>query len=175
MNAMKRLIFTTSDSGAGCLKFAGIADKVIDIGYRFAAGPLLSETELAKSFASFGFADVSDRFDAIDLWIDPGPNAQLILVWLLQCFRAHHDVVSKLNLVQADISIGELMPERLLTRQWPAVKIVNNHLELASSAWQAYRAPTPRPWFDLLSKDLSALPQLRPAVVALLDELPRSR
>jgi hypothetical protein len=52
---------------------------------------------------------------------------------------------------------------------------VNNHLELASSAWRAYRAPTPQPWFDLLSKDLSALPQLRPAVVALLDELPRSR
>jgi hypothetical protein len=26
---MKRLILTTSDSGAGCLKVAGIADKVI--------------------------------------------------------------------------------------------------------------------------------------------------
>ncbi len=67
---MKRLIPTTSDSGAGCLKVAGIADKVIGIGYRFAAGPLLSEAELAESFASFasfGLTDVGDRFDAIDL------------------------------------------------------------------------------------------------------------
>jgi hypothetical protein len=35
---MKRLILTTSDSGAGCLKAAEIADKVIGIGYRFSAG-----------------------------------------------------------------------------------------------------------------------------------------
>lgn len=88
MNEMTRLILTTSDSGAGCLKVAEIADKVIGIGYRFSAGPLLSEAELAKSFASFAsfsLADVGDRFDAIELWIDPDPNAQLILIWLLQC------------------------------------------------------------------------------------------
>lgn len=39
-------------------------------------------------------------------------------------------------------------------------------------AWQAYRAMTPQPCFDLLSTDLSALPQLRPALRALLEELP---
>ncbi|MBU6457781.1 MAG: hypothetical protein KGQ48_09595 [Bradyrhizobium sp.] len=40
---MKRLILTTSDSGAGCLKFADIADKVIGIGYlRSAIGSMLS-------------------------------------------------------------------------------------------------------------------------------------
>src|SRR6201996_8014869 len=121
---MKRLILTTSDSGAGCLKATGIADKVIGIGYRFAAGRLLSDTELAESFAafaSFGLAEAGDRFDAIDLWIDPDPNAQLIPVWLLQCFRPHDAIVSKLSLVQADISIGELMPERLLARRFPAI------------------------------------------------------
>ena len=137
---MKRLILTTSDSGAGCLKVAGIADKVIGIGYRFSAGPLLSETELAESFAtfaSFGLADVGDRFDAIDLWIDPDPNAQLILVWLLECFRPHDAIVAKLSLVQTDISIGELMPERLLARRFPAIAIAGLQLELASTVWRA--------------------------------------
>jgi hypothetical protein len=174
---MKRLILTTSDSGAGCLKVAGIADKIIGIGYRFAGGPLLSEAELAESFASFasfGLADVGDRFDAIDLWIDPDPNAQLILVWLLACFRRHDGIVSKLNLVQADVPIGGLMPERLLARQFPAIKIAGQQLELASSAWRAWRQQTPQDWLALLSKDLSALPQLRSAVIALLDELPGS-
>ena len=109
---------------------------------------LVSRKYLGMPDQSAGIAELCETFDTVDVWIDPDPNAQLILVWLLHCFRAHHDVVSKLNLVQADISIGELMPERLLTRQWPAVKIVNNHLELASSAWRAYRAPTPQPWFD---------------------------
>ncbi|MDE2330157.1 MAG: hypothetical protein KGK16_05175 [Bradyrhizobium sp.] len=86
---MKRLILTTSDSGAGCLKFADIAD----------------------------------------------PNG----------------------------------------RQFPAIKIAGKQLELASSVWRAWREQGPQDWLGLLSKDLSALPQLRPAVVALLDELPRSR
>jgi hypothetical protein len=174
---MKRLILTTSDSGAGCLKVAEIADKVIGIGYRFCAGPLSSDAELAESFASFasfGLTDVGDRFDAIDLWIDPDPNAQLILVWLLECFRPHDAIVSKLNLVQADISIGELMPERLLARQFTAIKIASQQLELASAAWRAWRHQSQQDWLGLLSEDLSALPQLRPAVVALLDELPRT-
>jgi hypothetical protein len=150
---------------------------VIGIGYRFSAGPLPSEADLAKSFASFAsfsLADVADRFDAIDLWIDPDPNAQLILVWLLECFRPHDAIVSKLNLVQTDISIGELMPERLLARRFPVIKIAGPQLELASSAWRAWRRQSPQHWLGLLSEDLCVLPQLRPAVVALLDELPRS-
>jgi hypothetical protein len=39
-------------------------------------------------------------------------------------------------------------------------------------AWQAYRAPTPQAWFDLLAMNLNALPWLRQAVVMLLEELP---
>jgi hypothetical protein len=76
---MKRLILTTSDSGAGCLKAAGVADKVVGSGHRFVVGPLLPQAKLAESLAPFGLADladVADRFDAIDLWIDPDPNAQ---------------------------------------------------------------------------------------------------
>lgn len=49
---------------------------------------------------------------------------------------------------------------------------LNEHLELASSAWQAWRASTPRDWFNLLSTDLSPLPLFRPAAIALLEELP---
>src|ERR1700761_2962935 len=172
---MKRLILTTSDSGAGCLKTAGSAAEGIGIGYRFAAGPLLSESELAESFAafaSFGLAEAGDRFDAIDLWIDPDPNAQLILVWLLECFRPHDNVVSKLTLIQADVPVGEPAPERVLARQFPALEIGSQQLELASSAWRAWRQPTPQDWFDLLSRPTSALPLLRPTAIALLEELP---
>jgi hypothetical protein len=32
---MKRLIFTTSDAGAGCLRQPGIADAVMPVGRRF--------------------------------------------------------------------------------------------------------------------------------------------
>jgi hypothetical protein len=188
---MKRLIFTTSDSGAGCLRQPGLADAVMPLGdLFFLREPLPSDDEIANSLAEddwFGriyrkyigatdkrgrLIDLCEPFDAIDLWIDPDPNAQLILVWLLELFRQHGIAVPKLRLAQADVPIGNLSPQQAIERRIPAIKIFDEHLELARSAWQAYRAPTPRDWFGLLSMDLSALPLLRPTAIALLEELP---
>jgi hypothetical protein len=119
-----------------------------------------------------GMIGLCEPFDTVDLWIDPDPNAQLILIWWLAYFRPHEAVVSKLNLVQADVLIGNYPAEEVVEWRIPAVKILNEHLELASSVWQAWRAPTPQDWFNLLSTDLSLLPLLRPAAIALLEELP---
>jgi hypothetical protein len=116
--------------------------------------------------------ELCQRYDAVELWIDPEPNAQLILIRLLDYFRSHGDMASKLTLFQADVAIGEYSPEELSESRWPAVTILNDHLVTASIAWQAYRQPTPQDWFDLLGKDLGLLPQLRPTVLELLDELP---
>jgi hypothetical protein len=188
---MKRLIFTTSDSGAGCLRQPGVADMVMPLGSRFFRGePLPSDVEIANSLEEDDwlgriyrkYAQETDRrtrmidlcepFDTIDLWIDPDPNAQLILVWLLEYLRSYETIVPKLNLVQADVPIGNYPAEEVAEWRIPAVKIRNGHLEMASSVWQAYRAPTPQAWFNLLSTDLSALPLFRAAAVALLEELP---
>jgi hypothetical protein len=196
---MARLILTTSDSGAGGLKIARIADAVIPFGYRFVRAPVLSDSELADSLRPLsseqdptsdhwlsriyrkhlgesdsrtGFLDLCERFETIDLWIDPDPNAQLILMWLLDYLGPHPNVAARLSLVQPDVPIGNQAPEDVAAWRIPVVKMLSEHLELASSAWQAYRAPTPQAWFNLLSKDLSALPQLRSVVIELLEELP---
>jgi hypothetical protein len=197
---MKRLILTTSDSGSGALKGARIADAVIPFGLRLFGRQLEPPGELERWLAprsvaedtcgsrwldnlrgkqleearsnGLGLVEICARFDTIDLWVDPDPNAQLILIWLLECFRPHEAVVSKLNLVQADVPIGSYRAEEVVDWRIPAVKIRNGHLEMAGSVWQAWRAPTPRDWFNLLSTDLSLLPLLRPAAIALLEELP---
>lgn len=192
---MTRLILTTSDSGAGSLKDTGIADIVIPFGFRFVRGPLPSDAAFAAALApsatehprlrdiyrkhlgksgksEHGLIELCERCDTIELWIDPEPNAQLMLIWLLDYLRSHRTIASKLTLRQADAVIGDHPPEDLLKWQLPVVEILNEHLETASTAWQAWRASTPRDWFDLLSKDLSALPRLRPTVVELLEELP---
>src|ERR1700753_2052284 len=154
---MKRLIFTTSDSGARCLRQAGLADAVMPLGDRFfLREPLPSDDEIANAVAEddwFGgiyrkyigapdkrgrLIDLCEPFDAIDLWIDPDPNAQLILVWLLELFRQYGIAVPKLHLVQADFLIGNLSPQQAIERRKPAIEILDEHLELARSAWQAY-------------------------------------
>ncbi|MEA2920212.1 MAG: hypothetical protein QOF07_175 [Bradyrhizobium sp.] len=195
---MTRLILTTSDSGAGSFKQAGLADIVIPFGVRFVWGPLPSDAELAASLAprathpdqpidpglwngkhfgeiggaETGLIDLCERCETIELWIDPDPNSQLTLIWLLDYFRHHREISSRLTLVQADAPIAEQDPEAISRWRPTAVKILNDHLEAASLAWQAHRQPTPQDWFNLLSKDLSVLPLLRQGVVDLLEELP---
>jgi hypothetical protein len=193
--AMTRLILTTSDSGAGSLKQTGIADIVIPFGFRFVWGQLLSDAELAASLtpsatqdhwlsdiyrkhlgengkSEHGLIDLCAHCDTIELWIDPEPNAQLTLIWLLDYLRHHGTIASKLALVQADVVIGNHPPEELIKWQLPTVKILNEHLVTASTAWQAWRASTPQDWFNLLSEDLTALPRFQRTVVELLEELP---
>lgn len=200
MSAMKRLILTTGDSSAGALKVAGLADCVIDIGWRFVWGKLRSSVELDRWLSSrsataeypdfhwlshrtektiddaklrdLGLVDFCERFEAVELWIDPEPNAQLVLIWLLDFLRPHARIIRQLRLVQADVNIGEYTPETLMVRGPAAVAVDEAHLETAGAAWQAWRAPTPQAWFDLLARDSSVLPRLSGAVAQLLEELP---
>jgi hypothetical protein len=197
---MTRLILTTDDSGAGCLKGTGLADIVIWFGLRFVWGPLPSDAELSTFLEArstkhgspgshwldfirsrhleeiegkdLGLIDLCERCETIELWVDPEPNAQLTLIWLLDYLRHHGKTASKLTLVQADVRIGNHPPKEVAQWRLPAVKILNDHLETASAAWQAYRQPKPQDWFNLLDEDLSVLSQLRQAVLELLEELP---
>ena len=194
---MTRLILTANDSGAGCLRQANIADIVLPFGFRFVWGALPAPEELATLLAArsakhgppgshwldfvrsrhleeigakdLGLIDLCERCETIDLWIDPDPNAQLMLIWLLDYLHHRAKIALNLTLVQADVRIGEHPPEELATWRLPAVKIRNDHLETASAAW---RALTPQDWFNLLSKDLGVLPQLPQTVLEVLEELP---
>jgi hypothetical protein len=101
------------------------------------------------------------------------PNAQLVLIWLLDFLHSYAKAAAtNLVLCLADAQLGEATSQELARSRFPAVGITSAHLEIASLAWWAFRALTPQPWFNLLNKDLSILPQLRQTVLELLDELP---
>jgi hypothetical protein len=192
---MTRLILTTGSSGAGSLKWARRAEIVIPLEPRLVWGPLRPEAELEMLLArreaaddwlwnvyrkyfgkidrsEIGLIDFCERCESIELWIDPEPNAQLTLIWLLGYLRGHEQIASKLTLIQSEIGIGEKSPKQLAKWKPTVVDVGNDHFEIADLAWQAYRAPTPQAWFDLLNKDLSILPQLQGCVVEMLEELP---
>ena len=196
---MSRLILTFGDSVAAGLREATHPDCVVPFTLRFVWGQLRSTKETDSLLATrstnhevdadhwpdtlgtrfeevrqkgLSLAEFCDRFDTVELWADPEPNTQLQLVWLLDRLRSHSDVTSRLALAQMDISLVEYLTEEVAGRQRPVVPIHNDHLEIANAAWAAWRAPTPVAWFDLLAQDLSALPQLRNTVIALLEELP---
>jgi hypothetical protein len=123
-----------------------------------------------RSHRDLGLAEFCEQYETVELWFDMEPNAQLQLVWLLDYFRSHPKAVARLKLRLVDLEMIGL--QRLGKWRPPAVDVTERELATASAAWQAYRATTPEACFDLLSKDLSALPLLKPALNNLLNELP---
>jgi hypothetical protein len=125
--------------------------------------------------AGDGLVEVCSQFDTIELWMDPRANDQLQLVCLLHYLRAHPEIASRVSYVQVHVPMGSQKPEVSAKWKLPPVKITPDHFELASRAWRAFGAATPEEWFGLLATDLSLLPRLRSAVIALLEELPWRR
>jgi hypothetical protein len=96
----------------------------------------------------------------------------LQLIWLLDHFRSHPEIVARLRLRVIDYDLITATADELGRWKVLDVDVTKDELETASMTWQAYRAITPEACFDLLGKDLSALPLLRPALLDLLEELP---
>lgn len=191
---MKRFIITNSDSGAGCLKASRVADKVVGLGHGLVYGPAPLTLDPLDFFAARAallptdvtswekagaveawkeIASEAKSFDQIELWIDPDPNAQLQLIQLLDWLRSRPKITSKLLLLHADVPLGGCVPDEVAAWKPSLRKVGREHLELATTAWRAYRQPSPEAWQALLQEDdLKTLPYLREAVVRMLGELP---
>jgi hypothetical protein len=192
---MTRLILT-SQSGFS-LGNTDLADIVIPFTFRFVWGALPPPDGLATYLAArsdqhapgthwsdyvgrwpakarkdFGFIEFCQHCETVELWFDPAPNDQLHLVWLLDHFRSHPEIVARLRLRLVDYDLITATVEELGRWKMPTVDVTRAELETASATWQAYRATTPEACFDLLGKDLSALPLFKPALLDLLEELP---
>jgi hypothetical protein len=197
---MSHLILATNDLAPLQLQPTRLANLVLGFSLRFVLDRLPSGEQLlvglerrsAKhrdigdhwlddirpcSLEGFGTRDISlfelcGKFDSIELWVDPEPNDQLVLVWLLNLLRPYKEITTKLSLVYTDDVVAGYRAESLAKWKLPVFKVTDNHLALASRAWNAWRAPTPEPCFDLLMKDLTILPRLRSALIAMFEELP---
>ena len=115
-------------------------------------------------------AEFCQHYETVELWFDTKPNAQLQLIWLLDYFRSYPNAVQRLKFRLVDLAMIELGGSASGRRRLSTSP--KGELKTASAAWQAYRAPTPEACFDLLGKDLSALPLLKPVLIDLLEELP---
>ena len=194
---MKRLILTGSGSR---LARSGLAEVVIAFRFRFVRGPLPPAEELEDYFGArsgqgpgrhwsdwcswrlfsdeararrhLSFIGYCEPYDAIELWFERYPNDQLELIFLLDFFRSHPGTAARLKLALVDFDLmmpPEQMPEleNVLT-----VDVTAAELNTGSAAWRAYCAATPKPFLNCLRSDLSSLPFLRSAMLAVAAELP---
>jgi hypothetical protein len=174
---MTRLILTADSSSAGGIISAGHADLAVAIDVRMVWGPPRPDAELAAFLAArttqrqashwldsvpprrlqkfdmgeFGLIEACERCETVELWMETEPNAQLVLIWLLN-YLGQQAKTLRITLRHVEASLGETEPARLAEWKFPGVAISDHHLEIASLAWQAFRAPTPHAWFDLLGR-----------------------
>lgn len=128
---MTRLIVTTDSSTAGGIQRAGLADLVIAIEHRLVWGPLPSDAELEAFFAprttqphglhwlddtpswrleesgmtGRGLIELMAECESVELWPGPEPNAQLILLWLLDRCGGERAAVCKLAIRHLDNAV----------------------------------------------------------------------
>ncbi|HTB04735.1 MAG TPA: hypothetical protein VK804_30060 [Bradyrhizobium sp.] len=196
---MRRLILT-SMSGTSLYR-TDLADAVVCFPFfRFVWGPLPSPDKIAtylgalsdqhgpgEHWSIFAYrwpqgaagreielVELCRLCEVVELWFDPNPNDQLQLVWLLDFFHFHPDVVARLRLRLVDFDLISVPSTGLGKRKVQDIGVTGAELETASMAWQAYRATTPEACLALLATDLSPLLLLKPALLNLLAELPSS-
>ncbi|MDD1527099.1 hypothetical protein C7U92_05775 [Bradyrhizobium sp. WBOS7] len=195
---MARLIVTTDSAAAGAIRGAGLGDLVIAIERRLVWGTLPSDAERQVFFSprttqpnglhwlddtpawrlegtglkGRGLIDLLSECDTAELWMGPEPNAQLLLLWLLDHLSSEDGAASKLSMRHLDFAVGGVEPEQLAKLNPHMARLTQHHLALAGRAWCAYCEPTPQAWFELLKIDLGLLPQLERCAVDVLSELP---
>jgi hypothetical protein len=112
---------------------SNFADLAVHFPFRFVWGQLPSPDELAaylgpgtpdhgpgnhwSDFAArwdqcknrgdrdLGLVEFCQRYEAVEMWFDTRPNAQLLLVWLLDHFRPHLEIVARLKLHLLDLDL----------------------------------------------------------------------
>ena len=132
-------LILTSMAGSS-LMLSGLADLVLPISFRFVWGPLPSPDELATYLATrsdkhgpgthwsdyagrwrpatkarkdFGLLEFCRHYETVELWFGPGPNDQLQLVWLLDYFSSHPEIVARLRLRIVDYNLTGASREEL--------------------------------------------------------------
>lgn len=156
---MTRLVLT-SPSGYS-LMLAERADLVIPFTFRFVWGRVPSESELASYLAArsdqhgrsshwsdfvgrwrsahewrkdLGLIEFCEPFKTIELWFDPQPNDQLLLVWLLDYLSSHPETAAKLQLRLIDFDLIEPNPEELGRWKVPTADVGEHELQAARMA-----------------------------------------
>jgi hypothetical protein len=112
------------------------------------------------------------EYDKVILWFEHDLYDQLQLLQILDWFADNSSQNTKLTIICTEQYLGPSTPEQLKALYPYETPVTEHHLKIAKHAWTAFRASSPEPLLDLLSRDLSVLPFLEGALRRLLEEYP---
>jgi hypothetical protein len=153
------------------------------------AAHLSSAYEVAVEEGELGLVRQEEVFgsyvdhEEVVLWFESDLFCQTNLLYVLDWFARRELQKTQLSLICIGEfpgrpnfrGIGELSPNDLASLFEKRVSVNNGVLELAGTAWQAYRSNDPRAIEQLISRDTSSLPFLKPAFRLHLERFPSIR
>ena len=113
-----------------------------------------------------------NNYEKVILWFEHDLYDQLQIIQILDWFNQHRPGKTPLSIICVDQYLGMLSPEEMVELFKYEEPINDEHLELSSKAWSAFRSSNPEKWFELLSADTTALPFLEGAIIRQLEEYP---
>jgi hypothetical protein len=114
------------------------------------------------------------------LWFEHDLYDQLQLIQILDWFSHHDPGETTISLICINafpgivnfIGLGQLNPTQLRSLYETRRKLTEVEFTLGSEAWKAYCSPDPKVLETFLSKDISALPFLKAALLRHLEQFP---
>ncbi len=111
-----------------------------------------------------------DDYDKVVLWFEHDLYDQLQILQILDWFADRP--IKNLTMICTDNYLGMVSPEEMVGLMQHETPVSQAQLDLAQTAWAAFRSSTPDSWFNLLHNDTTALPFLEGAVLRQLEEYP---
>jgi hypothetical protein len=162
---------------------AGLSDEqLLEARARHLAGP--GSTEYARAAAELtrwrAAIDNQDAYDELILWYEHDLFDQLNLIQVLNRIAQSRPSATLVSLICIGAfagrdnfkGLGELAPGEVASLLDTRRPVTDEQLALATSAWTAFRAPTPQALEALLLTDTSALEFLGAALRRHLEEFP---
>lgn len=110
--------------------------------------------------------------DEVVLWFEHDLYDQLQLLQLLDWFATCELGSTRLSLICDAEYLGPSTPQRLAERFPARAAVTDEQIDVARSAWRAFRAPNPVDIEEFLRSDTSALPFTAPALRRHLEQFP---
>lgn len=113
-----------------------------------------------------------EKYEKVILWFEHDLYDQLQILQIIDWFDKNRPKDSSLSIICVDKYLGMLSPEEMATLFQYEEPVTEEHYELSSEAWSAFRTDTPEQWVALLQMDTTKLPFLEGAILRLLEEYP---
>ena len=115
------------------------------------------------------------EYEEVVLWFEHDLYDQLQLLQILHFLGSQSLPLGKVQLIQTDDFLGNLNPEEFMPLQTKRRPVNAATFKLAAQVWDAFRAPTPQPLYDLHDHVTSEMRHLHGAIRRLFEEYPALR